>query len=860
MFSVFKKKEDLLENEQGIQNKELIQVKDEEVESAFQKQIANDSVENLKVENNILQEKAENIDEKIKKIPLVELDKIDIIKKFIRAANYISAAQIYLKDNAMLERSIIADDIKPRLLGHWGTAPGINFAYAHINSFLVDQEKANKKVNSIFLLGPGHGFAALQANLFLEGSLQKYYPDIDHSGQGLQKVIREFSWPYGFPSHSSPATPGVIVEGGELGYALSTAYGAVLDNPETVAFCMVGDGEAETGPTAASWHLNKLMNPRESGFVLPILHLNGYKISGPTIFARMSETDLRELFSGYGYEVHFVESEDIEDNKVHEAMQQALQKSFAKFEEIRNSSDEELHSVKFPMIVLRTPKGWTGIKEDKGLKIEGNALSHQVLLPNSKINDEDRKKLEAWLRGYEFNELFDKDYGLKGELKSIIPSDAYKMGENPITFGGKVTKDLILPQLEDLAKNIEIGITEASTMKGAGEYMSEVFRLNKENKNFRLFSPDETYSNKVDSVFKETARAWRLRIESWDKDMALDGRVMEILSEHCLQGMLQGYVLTGRHGVFPSYEAFLQVIASMADQYAKFIRIASELKWRGDVPSINYYLTSPGWRQEHNGFSHQNPGFIDTVMQKHGDFVRVYFPVDYNTNLVVLEKCLKSKNGMNLIVAGKSDEPQWMNLDDARRAVEEGVSIWSFISDDNPDIVFAACGDYLTKETMLAVQFLKKVNPKIKIRFVNILELSAFCSVNYGICNIDKDRFEEIFTKDKPIIFNFHGYPDTLKQVIFDYKDSNREIIVHGYMEVGSTTTALDMHVRNKTSRYDLARDTYTMLAKTEVVTQKERDDFVKKIDELLFEHKKYITEYGSDMSSETVWQKWGQA
>lgn len=783
--------------------------------------------------------------------------KIDNIKKYIRAANYISAIQIYLKENVLLKDKLSKDNIKPRLLGHWGTAPGINFAYAHINAFLAERWKNNKEQdpnneNAIFLLGPGHGFAALQANLFIEGSLEKYYKLASSDEDGLEYITKNFSWPYGFPSHSSPATPGVIVEGGELGYALSTAYGAVMDNPNMIAFCMVGDGEAETGPTATAWHLNKFLDPKTNGFVLPILHLNGYKISGPSIFGRMTDRELVDLFRGYGYDPIIVEGEDEEDNRIHMDMMNALDESFEMFTNVRKTKHN--FEVKFPMIILKTPKGWTGVKNYRGEKIEGNCLSHQVIVPFAKEDTKDTEDLEEWLNSYKFGELFNPEKGFIDDIKSIVPKEGFRMGENEICHG-KERKELILPDLKKIAKEIVVGGSESSSMRGAGEYLREVFRLNAENKNFRMFSPDETYSNKLDAVFKETDRAFRRKIESWDKDLAIDGRVVEMLSEHSLQGLLQGYVLTGRHGIFPSYEAFLQIISSMTDQYAKFIKMAKQEKWRHDVSSLNYILTSPGWRQEHNGFSHQNPGFIDTMLHKHGNLAKVYFPVDYNTTLCVLEECLKSKNGINLIVGGKSDEPQWLNINDAKTLVKEGVAVWDFISDKNPDIVFCAAGDYLVKETMSAIQYIKNLNPKIKIRFVNILELSVFCAGQEGVCRMDLERFEKIFTKDKPIIFNFHGYPETLKQVLFEYKNGKRKMIIHGYLEIGSTTTPFDMHVRNLTSRYQIAKDTYNLLAEKEKISIEDRDKVIKDIDKTIAKHKIYIEKEGLDMPEESKWE-----
>lgn len=780
------------------------------------------------------------------------MNRIEALDAYVRAANYISAAQIYLSGNVLLKNPLSPDDIKPRLLGHWGTCPGINLAYAHLSEYL----RANGG-QMLFVLGPGHGFAALQANLFMEGTLAEYYKEATQDEKGLHFIARNFSWPYGFPSHSSPATPGVILEGGELGYALATSYGAVLDNPQLTVACMIGDGEAETGPTATAWHLNKFINPEENGFVLPILHLNGYKISGPTIYGRMSNEELQDLFRGYGYEPIFVEGEDM---SIHRKMMNAVEACHRGFADIRNKAkkvDAKGLYVKYPMIILRTPKGWTGIKSVHGEKIEGNALSHQVVAPNVKEDAEERKQLEAWLKSYKFNELFDAEKGFSDLIKSVIPAPDSKMGKNRRCFGGKsVCIDLFTPDARIfLNSKVERGISLASNMKSVGEYLREIFRTNDINKNFRLFSPDETYSNKLDPVFQATSRAFMREIKEWDKDLGRNGRVIEMLSEHSLQGLLQGYILTGRHGVFASYEAFLQIVASMADQYTKFIRIAREIPWRGTVSSLNYILTSPGWRQEHNGFSHQNPGFIDTMLQKHGCFVHVYFPADRNTTILAMEKCLSSRNQVNLIVAGKKEEPEWLTPDEAKNTVEQGLMVWDFASDENPDIVLSAVGDYLIYETLAALDIIKKQAPEIRVRFVNITELSAIGIGNVE-CRVPLHDFEHYFTSDKPVIFNFHGYPESLKQALFDHQNGKRRFSVHGYMEVGSTTTPFDMHVRNKTSRFQIASEAYEMMVERGVMKKEKADAFIKEMNEKLERHKVFIYENGFDMPEISEW-KW---
>ena len=771
---------------------------------------------------------------------------VEQIKKYVRAANYISAAQIYLTDNVLLERKLEFGDIKPRLLGHWGTCPGINFVYANLN-YLIKQHG----IEMLFILGPGHGFPALQANLFIEGTLGKYYPEAAQNKNGLTYLFKNFSWPYGFPSHSNPGTPGVILEGGELGYALSTAYGAILDNPNLIAACLIGDGEAETGPTAAAWHLNKFIDPKTNGAVLPILHLNGYKISGPTIFGRMSNRELKSLFYGYGYEPFIVEGA-----KVYEKMADTLEKSYRLIRKIQQEAGNgslPADTPRFPMIILKTPKGWTGIKKLHGQKIEGNFPSHQVVGPNAKTDKGELKAIEKWLRSYNFNELFNEESGFIDEIKSLAPEEEMRMGNNKNCFGDRATKNLVLPQIEEFTEDASIpGTIGSSSMRRAGLFLEKVFELNAEQKNFRLFSPDETYSNKLDAVFKKTSRAFVRPVKEWDRDLSPSGRVMEMLSEHSLQGLFQGYVLTGRHGIFASYEAFIQIISSMADQYAKFLKVAREIPWRGRVPSLNYILTSSGWRQEHNGFSHQNPGFIDNMLQKHGCFIHVYFPPDGNSALVALSKCLASRNEINIIAAGKTLEPRWLTPVLAKKELERGLMTWDFASDPDPDIVLCGIGDYLTKECLAAVEIVKREAPEIKIRFVNIMEVSAL-GIGNAQCRVPL-RLIDYFTKDKPVIFNFHGYPETLKQVLFDAGSDGR-FSVHGYIENGSTTTPFDMQVRNGTSRFHLAKEVFEKMAERGVMEKGVADELIQKYDKKLADHSEYIKKYGVDPEEIENWQ-----
>ena len=774
------------------------------------------------------------------------------ISKFLRAANYLSAAQIYLQDNFLLEEDLKPKHIKSRLLGHWGTCPGINFVYAHLNQAIIEHQ-----FDGMFVLGPGHGFPAIQANLFLEGSLSKYYPEVPRNAEGMGYMMKQFSWPYGFPSHSNPTAPGVILEGGELGYALSTAYGAILDNPNLIVTCLVGDGEAETGPTATAWHLNKLIDPATNGAVLPILHLNGYKISGPTFFGRMSDEELTDLFRGYGYEPHIVDShvEDDVSAKMTVVVDDAVQS--IRFTQ-HCAREGTLHdNPRFPMIILRTPKGWNSIPELDGKKIEGNNFSHQVIAEQAKTNDEHLAALEMWLRSYKFNELFDGE-SFDADIEALIPAPEKRMGDSAHANGGAPHyRPLQLPDTNVYTHNhtcqLDGSCEDISSMETIGVYLRDVMKLNMDEKNFRLMSPDETYSNKLQAMFEVTNRAYVWPQELWDKDLAPDGRVMEMLSEHSLQGLMQGYVLTGRHAVFASYEAFIQIIGSMADQYAKFLNVAREVSWRGDVPSLNYILTSSGWRQEHNGFSHQNPSFIDEMLQRQGCFVNIYFPPDANSAVAVIDKCMASKNEINVIVVGKRPVPCWRTPTEAKQDIVEGLQIWDFASDENPHMVFSAVGDYLTRETLAAVSILKKEIPDMRIRFVNINSLSTL-GMGHARCNVLAHDIEYSFTKDKPVLINFHGYPQTMKQVLFDYGCEAARFAIHGYEERGSTTTPFDMMVRNHTDRYNLVMKGVEEMAKQGVITEQIKTDLLAKYTDKLTQHKAYIIEHGDDPKEITDW------
>lgn len=770
--------------------------------------------------------------------------------QYLRAVNYLTAAQIFLAENHLMKRAIKFDDVKSRLLGHWGSGPGINFAYAHLSRFAKKYDQ-----DMMFVLGPGHGFPALQANLFLEGTLTHVDPSLQMNLEGIRRLCREFSWPYGYPSHSNPETPGVILEGGELGYALSTSYGAVLDNPNLMVACLIGDGEAETGPTAGAWHLNKLINPRKDGVVLPILHLNGYKISQPTIFGRMSNYELMTLFSGYGYEPRIVDATDCDVNEAHDRMAEALDWAHNLIAEIRASEDTV--SPRMPMIVMRTLKGWTGVKElPDGEKIEGNCLAHQVVLNEAKTDPAELKLLNEWLGSYKFDELFSEAQGFGDYIKDILPENPEKrLGRSKYAHGGDaVYKPLVLPAADQFAEDATApGTMGSSSMRRTGLYLEEVFKLNADNKNFRIMSPDETYSNKLDQIFQTVSRSWQWPIMPWDKDLSQDGRVMEMLSEHNMQGLMQGYVLTGRHAMFASYEAFLQIIGSMVDQYAKFLTQSRGVAWRGTIPSINYILTSSGWRQDHNGFSHQNPGLIDDLLRRQSNFCDVYFPGDGNTTLVALEKMLSSVRQINAIVAGKTVEPRWLTPELARKQVDAGLMIWDFASDDQPDLVMAACGDYPTKETMAAIDIIKTERPEVKIRCVNI---SSLTTMGFGTLSntADQKYFDHIFTEDKPVILNFHGYPQTIKSILFNYAVDSTRFDVRGYKEIGSTTTPFDMHVRNETSRYDLAIAAFRQLGHDGVVPVQEAEHLAAKYRQKIADNTAYIIANGIDLPELDAW------
>ena len=759
---------------------------------------------------------------------------LENIKKFIRAANYLTVSQIFLQDNFLLERPLTSEDIKPRLLGHWGSCPGVNHVYAHLLNMQKQLDFAKSDLKTAFMLGPGHAFPALQANLFLEETLSKFDINAARNRSGIQYISKNFSWPGGFPSHASPFTPGVILEGGELGYSLSTAFGAVLDNPNLVITTLIGDGEAETGTIAASWHLNKLIDPVENGVVLPILHLNGYKISGPTIFGSMSDFELIQFFHGAGWEPKIVDEYSAEDFDLE--LSNAFSNAFRDISRIKFGRNNKF--IRLPMIIMRSKKGSSGVKENNGQKIEGNSPAHQVPLLKAKTDKNELKKLEDWMKSYKFDELFDYERGeFKEWLNDFLPESSSRIGRNRFIDANLNFKELKLPE------NTE-GLGEKSlAMNAVGGLLEKVFEKNPDN--FRFFSPDETYSNKLDAIFEATSRSWQREIKPWEKDLAKNGRVTEILSENCLQGLLQGYILTGRHGVLTSYEAFAPIISSMMDQYAKFLTQSKEVKWRGDLASLNYILTSTGWRQDHNGFSHQNPSFIDEVLRRENGIGQIFLPADDNSAVVSISKMLKSRNNINVLVAGKTPESRYFSLESARKQLENGgifvfdswknqeIADWNSISeDDEPDLILAASGDYVFKETVAALQVLLHDVAQVKIRLVYV---QALCGKGIGTFEnvLSKSDFRKIFTKDKPVIFAFHGYAKTLKSILFDYENPGR-IQINGYEEKGSTTTPFDMLARNKVSRYDIAARVLNSVNKGDEVFESLAKEYRKRQDDAL--------------------------
>jgi xylulose-5-phosphate/fructose-6-phosphate phosphoketolase len=773
---------------------------------------------------------------------------LKLINAWWRAANYLSVGQIYLLDNPLLREPLAIRHIKPRLLGHWGTTPGLNFIYVHLNRAI----KA-RGLDVIYVAGPGHGGPGLVANVWLEGTYSEIYPHVPANAVGMQRLFKQFSFPGGVPSHAAPETPGSIHEGGELGYALSHAYGAAFDNPDLIVACVVGDGEAETGPMAASWHSNKFLNPMTDGAVLPILHLNGYKIANPTILARITPDELESLFIGYGYKPYLVEGDD--PRVMHELMATTLDKVFDEIRAIQQDARQGHTSSrpKWPMIILKTPKGWTGPKEVDGLKTEGFWRSHQVPLAEMATKPGHVKLLEEWMKSYRPEELFDDNGALRPEIKALAPEGDRRMSANPHANGGILMRELELPSITNYAVKVDQpGKQDAEATAVMAEFLRDVLRASETKRNFRLFGPDETVSNRLSHVFEVTDRAWDAETLSYDEHLAPSGRVMEILSEHTCQGWLEGYLLTGRHGVFNCYEAFIHIIDSMFNQHAKWLKVCNEIPWRRPIASLNYLLTSHVWRQDHNGFSHQDPGFIDYVCNKKAEIVRVYLPPDANSLLFVADHCLRSWNRINVIVAGKQPAPQWLNMDEAAKHCTAGIGIWEWASNDRgdePDVVMACAGDVPTLETLAAVDLLRRHIPELKIRVVNVVDIMTLQPHEehpHGLTNRD---FDALFTTDKPVIFAHHGYPWLIHRLTYR-RTNHKNIHVRGYKEEGTTTTPFDMVVRNDLDRFHLASDVIDRLPQLGYLAAYAKQALRDK----LIDHKAYIREHGEDMPEIKDW------
>ena len=781
---------------------------------------------------------------------------VGLIDRYWRAANYLSVGQIYLLDNPLLREPLRQEHVKPRLLGHWGTTPGLNFIYAHLNRLI-----ATRDLDMIYVCGPGHGGPAMVANTWLEGSYSEIYPQVGEDLEGMRQLFRQFSFPGGVPSHAAPETPGSIHEGGELGYSLAHAFGAVFDNPGLMVACVVGDGEAETGPLAASWHSNKFLNPERDGAVLPILHLNGYKIANPTILARMRDDELTSLFVGYGYQPIWVDGSDPEP--MHMAMAAALDEaadSIATIQKRARAADTPAVRPRWPMIILRSPKGWTGPREVDGKKVEDFWRSHQVPVSNARGDAEHRAILEEWLRSYRTEELFDEDGRLLPELRALAPIGDRRMGANPHANGGWFRRELHLPRLEDHAIEVPApGAVTAEATRRMGAYLRDVMTLNAEARNFRLFGPDETASNRLDAVFEVTDRTWLEPIYDYDVHLGPAGRVVEILSEHLCQGWLEGYLLTGRHGLFSCYEAFIHIIDSMFSQHAKWLKVARDLRWRHPIASLNYLLTSHVWRQDHNGFSHQDPGFVDLVVNKKADIVRVYFPPDANCLLWVTDHCLRTYNRINVIVAGKQPAPQWLSMSDAVAHCEAGVGIWEWAGteplDGEPDVVLACAGDVPTLETLAAADLLRWALPHLKVRVVNVVDLMALQPSDAHPHGLSDRDFDSIFTASKPVIFAYHGYPHLIHKLT--YRRANHDNLhVHGFQEEGTTTTPFDMAVMNGIDRYTLAMAAVDRVEGLGVRAAQAKQAWQHK----LAQHHRYVREHGEDMPEILSWRWRGDA
>jgi xylulose-5-phosphate/fructose-6-phosphate phosphoketolase len=767
-----------------------------------------------------------------------------------RAANYLSVGQIYLKDNPLLRRPLTVDDIKPRLLGHWGTTTGLNFIYTHLNRLIVEQE-----LNMIYVCGPGHGGPGIVAHTYLEGSYSELFPLIEQNADGMKRLFRQFSWPYGIPSHCAPETPGSIHEGGELGYSLLHAYGAAMDNPDLIVACIVGDGEAETGPCATSWHSNKFLDAATDGAVLPILHLNGYKIANPTVLARIPQEELLALFRGYGYEPFFIEGDD--PAVMHQKMAAALDEIYGRILAIQSVARVEGRTDRptWPMLILKTPKGWTGPKVVDGLPVEGTWRAHQVPLDNVRTNPEHLKMLEQWMKSYKPEELFNSDGTLHPDLVTLPPRGQRRMGMNPNANGGLLLEPLRLPNFRDYAVKLgeKRGSPEKEATRVLGHYLRDVMQLNLEGKNFRVMGPDETASNRLEALYEVTGKTWESSVLPVDENLSADGRVMEVLSEHMCQGWLEGYLLTGRHGLFDCYEAFIHIVDSMFNQHAKWLESCEKVPWRKPIASLNYLLSSHVWRQDHNGFSHQDPGFVDYVANKKASVVRVYFPPDTNTLLSVADHCLRSRNYVNVIVAGKQPAPNWLSVDEAVAHCIAGLGKWDWAGNDqgDPEVVMACAGDVPTLETLAAVSLLREYVPDLRVRVVNVVDLMALQPASEHPHGIIEEDFDALFTTEKPVIFAYHGYPWLIHRLTYRQKN-HFNIHVRGYIEEGTTTTPFDMTVLNRIDRFQLALDAIKRVPRLASMA----DDASQRFTEKIQEHKLYVSSHGEDLPEVRNW-KW---